>query len=63
MVDQVKISPLSPIKSSSKLSRRLSNKKRDSFAENFSLFYDDENQELKKKNRSKTESGKLDEYI
>ncbi len=63
MVDQVKISPLSSIKSPSKLNRRLSNKKRDSFAENFSLFYDDKDQELKKKPGSKSTSGKLDEYI
>lgn len=61
MVDQVKISPLSSIKSPSRLDRRLSNKKRGSFAEDFSLFYDDE--KSKKKPKQKNTSGELDEYI
>ncbi len=63
MVDPVKISPLSSIKSPSRLNRRLSNKNGKSFAEDLSLFYDDENQEMKKKPRAKKTLGKLDEYI
>lgn len=64
MVDQVKISPLASIKSPSRLNRRLSNNKRDSFAEDFSLFYDDgKSGKNKKKPRSKSTSGELDEYI
>ena len=54
MEDKNKISPLSAIKPAQRLNRRLSNKKRDRFAQEFSLFYDEDLKEKGRKSPKRT---------
>mgnify|MGYP001546290548 CR=1 FL=1 len=63
MEDKNKVSPLSAIKPSQRLNRRLSNKKRDRFAEEFSLFYEGDSKEKQKKARKRRVTGAVDQYI